>query len=126
VDAIQPDAAAAVVEAYFDALVGHDYERAAALLATDGFRYESPIAKFSRIDDFVQYMSGLGGILHGIERRRVFVDGDDVCHWLVFETQLSERVSTRAVQWTRVIGGRIAFIEVLFDPYRYRLLFEVD
>lgn len=125
-DAIQTASPHAVVEAYFDALTAHDYERAGSLLATQGFRYESPIAKFSRVDDFREYIVGFGGILRGIERRRVFVDGEDVCHWLVFETQLSERVSTRAVQWTRVVDGRIAFIELLFDPYRYRLLFEVD
>jgi hypothetical protein len=116
----------AVVQAYLEALISHDYETLGGLLAPEGFRFESPIAKISGKDDYLQYMVMLGGILRGMEQRRVFVDGEDVCHWLVFETQLSERVSTRTVQWARVVDGHIVSIELLFDPYRYRLLFEVE
>jgi hypothetical protein len=71
-------------------------------------------------------VSVTGGILQRIERRHRFVDNHDVCHWLVFVTQLSERVSTPAVQWARVEDGRIVSIELLFDPHRYRQLFDVD
>lgn len=116
--------ASALVESYLNALVAHDYDRIRYMLASDGFRFESPIANVSNIDDFLQYISLSGGILRDIERRRVFADGDDVCHWLAIETQLSEHVFTRIVQWVRVRDGLITSIELIFDPSPYRLLFD--
>jgi hypothetical protein len=114
----------AVVDAYLDALAAHDHDRVAAMIAPSGFRYESPIANIADRDAFLEYIMLTGGILRGITCRRVFVDGADVCHWLMLDTQVSERVSTRAVQWATVAAGRIIRIELLFDPYRWRLLFE--
>ena len=115
--------AMALVEDYLDALVAHDYDRIRLLLG-EGFRYESPIACFDGADDYVHYLMMTAGILRRIERLRAFADGGDVCHWLRVETQLSERVSTKMVQWTKVADGQITAIDVLFDPYRYRLLFD--
>ena len=114
----------ALVEGYLDALVAHDYERIGAMLSGTGFQYESPIARCDGVDEYLQYLMMSAGILRRIERLRVFGDSGDVCHWLRVETQLSERVSTKIVQWTRVVDGRITRIEVLFDPYRYRMLFD--
>ncbi|MCG6941574.1 MAG: nuclear transport factor 2 family protein [Thiohalocapsa sp.] len=118
------ESARAVVDAYLDALASHDHDAIAALIAPDGFSYVSPIASIHDGAAFLEYMMMTGGILLGIQRRRVFVDGDEVCHWLVFETQLSERISTPAAQWASVQGGRITRIELLFDPHRWRALFE--
>jgi hypothetical protein len=121
-----PQAPLAIVERYLDALAAHDHDALADLIAGGGFRYESPIATITDRDAFLEYIMMTGGILRGIERRRVFVDGADVCHWLVLDTQLSERVSTRAVQWATVADGAITRIELWFDPYRWRLLFEPE
>lgn len=115
-----------VVEHYLDALEAHDHDAVAAVVAPAGFRYESPIATFDDSAAFLEYIMMTGGILRGIERRQAFVDGCHVCHWLVLETQVSERISTRAAQWTTVREGRISRIELLFDPYRWRLLFAAD
>lgn len=113
-----------VVERYLDALTAHDHDALATLIAPAGFRYQSPIATISDTAAFLEYIMMTGGILRGIERLQTFVDGSEVCHWLVFDTQLSERVSTRAAQWATVTDGRISRIELLFDPHRWRLLFE--
>jgi hypothetical protein len=121
-----PQAPQVFVERYLDALASHDHDAVAGLIATGGFRYESPIANIADRAAFLEYIMMTGGILRGIERRRVFVDGADVCHWLVLDTQLSERVSTRAVQWATVADGAITRIELWFDPYRWRLLFEPE
>ncbi len=120
----KPADALSVVERYLDALVAHDHDAVAALISPAAFHYESPIASFDGAATFVEYIIMMGGILRGIERRRVFVDGVDVCHWLVLNTQVSERVSTPAVQWTTVRDGEITRIELLFDPYRWRLFFQ--
>lgn len=119
-------AAQRLVDAYLDAIAAHDTDAARGLLADQGFRYESPIARFDDADAFVHFMAMSTGILQRIDRRHCFVDGDDICHWLVLVTQLSERIATPAVQWAQVRDGRIASIELMFDPYRYRLLFDVD
>ena len=113
------------VDAFLDAIESHDYERARRYLADDGFRYESPISRFSSADDFIQHLSLLGGIVRRIERRKVFVDGEDVCHLLVYVTQLSDKEATKVAHWSRVVDGRIRCIEVLFDTHWYRQLFEV-
>lgn len=115
-----------LVERYFDAILARDDVAVRTCLADRGFLYQSPIGTFTDADAFSQFVSMTGGILYDIERRRTFADGDDVCHWLVFLTQMSERISTPAVQWARVKDGRIVSIELLFDPYRYRRLFDVD
>jgi len=117
-------AARRLVDAYLDAIESHDYERARGLLADEGFRYESPISSFSSADDFMQHMSLMGGIVHKIERLKVFVDGSDVCHFLVFVTQLSDKESTKVAQWAQVADGRIARIEALYDTHWYRQMFD--
>ena len=113
-----------LVDEYLDAIGSHDYERARGLLADEEFSYESPISSFSSADDFMQHMSLLGGIIHEIEHLKVFVDGDDVCHFLVFVTQLSDKESTKVVQWAQVADGRIRRIEVLFDAHWYRQMLD--
>lgn len=117
--------AVAVVERYLDALEAHDYDAVAGLIAPTGFRYESPIASIEDTPAFLEYLMMMGGILRGITRRHTFVDQGHICHWLVFDTQVSERISTRAAQWATVRDGRIVRIEHQFDPHRWRLLFDV-
>lgn len=117
---------AEVVDRYLDAIMRRDDETLRGCLADSGFRYHSPIATYEDPAAFVHFVTMTGGILQRILRRRRFTEGGDVCDWLVFVTQLSERVETPAVQWARVEEGRIHSIELLFDPYRYRLLFMVD
>jgi hypothetical protein len=115
-----------LVDELLDAIERHDYERARGLLADEGFSYESPISSFTSADDFVQHFSLMAGILHKIERRKVFVDGQELCHVLIFLTQLSDKESMKVVLWTRVVDGRIQRIEALFDTHWYRRLFELD
>jgi len=115
-----------LVDELLDAIERHDYEQARGLLADEGFSYESPISCFSSADDFVQHFSLIAGLLHKIERRKVFVDGQELCHILVFVTQLSDKESMKAVLWTRVANGRIQRIEALFDTHWYHRMFESD
>lgn len=112
------------VDEYLDAIESHDYARARSFLADEGFRYESPISSFSSADDFMQHMSLLAGIIQGIERLKVFVDGQDVCHLLVYVVQLSDKESAKVAHWARVVDGRIQRIETLFDTHWYRQMFE--
>ena len=112
-----------LVDAYFAALAARDYEQARSYLADAGFEYTSPIASFDDADDFMEYTMLMGGIVHSIGTRKVFAEGTDVCHFLVFNTQIAEREQTSVAQWSRVEGGRIRRIEVLFDAHQYKVMF---
>jgi hypothetical protein len=59
-----------------------------------------------------------------MEIRRVFVDGGDVCHILTYHYQLSEKDSVDLAHWAQVRDGHIQRIEVFFDSFRYRALFD--
>lgn len=115
-----------LVDAFLAALTRHDYEQARTFLADEEFGYRSPIAAFQSADDFIQYATLSGGIIQAREIRKVFVDGGDVCHFMTFHIQISEKQRIETVQWARVESGRIRHIEVLFDASPYHELFAVD
>jgi hypothetical protein len=112
-----------VVEGYLAARDAYDYERARTFLADSGFSFRSPIARFDSADAFVQYSALAGGIIQSVERRRVFADGPDVCHFLTYRIQISEKQSVEVAHWAQVSDGRIARIEAIFDATAYRMLF---
>jgi hypothetical protein len=114
----------ALVEAYLNAIAAHDYDQARAYLADTGFSYESPISTFRNADDFIQYLSLTGGILQRIQPLKVFRDGDDVCHFLRFVVQISDKESVKVAQWARVANDRIQNLEVVFDSHLYRVMFD--
>lgn len=112
-----------VLEAFFAALRAYDFERMRVLLADQGFSFRSPIAAFDSADLFVQYSAHASGIIRSVEVRKVFVDGPDVCHFLTFRIQISEKQSINVVQWSHVENGRVQRIETVFDASVYRELF---
>jgi len=116
--------ALALVDAYLDAIAAFDYERARSFLADIGFSYVSPISAFSDADDFVGYLSLSSGIVQRMRRRKVFVDGSDVCHILDFIIQLSDKRTVPVAQWAHVTDGRIDSLELIFDGHEYHRLFE--
>lgn len=115
-----------VVEGYLSARDAYDHERARTFLADRGFSFKSPIAQIDSADAFIQYTALAGGIVLSIQRRKVFVDGADVCHLLTYRVQLSEKLSVEVAHWAQVRDGRIARIEVIFDASIYRTLFPAD
>jgi hypothetical protein len=118
--------ALAVVEGYLDAIAAFDYERARSFLANSGFSFRSPISNFASADDFIAYLSLTGGIVQQMRRRKVFVDGQDVCHILDFVIQLSDKRTVPVAQWARVADGRIDSLELIYDGHEYHRLFERD
>ena len=115
--------AQALVETFLRAIEAHDPEGARACLADDGFCYRSPISEFSDADSFIADMTYRTGIVSRLEVRKAFVDGDDVCHFLSVHIQISSRVTVDTVIWSRIVDGRIQWMEILFDAYPYRALF---
>lgn len=113
-----------IVDRFLAAQAAHDSDLARTFLADHGFTYQSPIVAFQSADDFIQYVSFSSGIIQDRRIRKVFVDGDDICHFLTYRIQLSEKQSIEVAHWASVRDGRIARIEVLFDASAYRELFE--
>lgn len=112
-----------VVTDYLAALNAFDYDRARACLADQGFEYTSPSHHFHSADAFIGHITVVGGIVHSSKTRKVFVDGQDVCHILTYRIQISEKQDVATVLWSRVQGGRIVRIEAIFDASLYHGLF---
>jgi len=117
---------AEVVDAYFDAMAARDFDRLRTCLADSGFSHRSPIAAIRDADTYAAYISRVGPVLEGLDRRRTFVDGDEVCAILDYRMRLSEVMVIPVVVWFRVAEGRIYSIETFFDATEYRRMIEID
>lgn len=115
-----------VAHAYLDAINARDFERARGFLADDRFRQRSPIGAFEDADAYVADISRIGAILEGIERRRTFVDGDEVCLVVNYITRMDGRQVTPVVYWMRVDSGKICSIETFFDARGYDEMYPDD
>ena len=115
-----------VVDAYFDAMAARDFDRLRTCLADAGFAHRSPIAAIRDPDTYAAYISRIGPVLESLERRRTFVDGDEVCAILDYRMRLSEVMVIPVVIWFRVTGGRICSIETFFDATEYRRMIDVS
>ena len=112
-----------LVERYLDAVARFDYAVARACLADEDFEYTGPINTFHSADALMRYLELATPIVQRVEIRKAFADGDDVAHFLLVRTQLSEKLSVHAVQWAHVRAGRIDRLEVVFDAHWFRSLF---
>jgi hypothetical protein len=117
---VQPEE---IVDTYLNAVARHDYEGARVYLADTGFSYESPIARFDSADAFMEYSAMNMSIFQRFERVKTFVDGPDVCSFLIVHIQISDKAQVKMVYWARVEDGRIRRMEVLFDASIYQTLF---
>ena len=111
------------VEDYLQCLKDRDYDVARGYLADSGFFYRSPIGTLDNANALVNESFMSSGVVHGFRIRKAFVDGPDVCHMLVFQVQVSDKVDVDVVHWATVEDGRIARIEVVFDAHPYRIMF---
>jgi ketosteroid isomerase-like protein len=109
-----------VAEGFFDAWTGKDFERARGLLHDD-VSFAGPIDSFSDADSYLASLRRLSGIVTGAEKRKVFVDGDDVC--VIYDLKTAPVPSSRTCEWYRVRDGRIASVWVVFDARPFASLF---
>ena len=119
-------AAEKIVTAYLDALEGRDFEKLRTFLSDSRFSYCSPVSKADNADDYIVLVSRVGPILEGIERVRMFVDGNDVCSILKFRTTMETLKEVAVVQLTTVTDGKIVAMEVFFDASEYNIMFDFE
>jgi ketosteroid isomerase-like protein len=104
--------AAEVAEAFFDAWTGKDFDRVRGLLH-DNVSYQDPVDNFSDADSYLASLRQFLGIVQGVEKQKVFVDGDDVC--VIYDLTTAPVPSTRTCEWFTLRDGKIASICVIFD-----------
>ena len=112
-----------VVHAYLDALAGRDFDRARTYLADSGFRYRGPVSAIDGADAYMQDISRVWPILEGIERRKTFISGNEVCDILNIKTRMSDLRITPLVHWATVESGKIITVEVFYDAREYAAMF---
>jgi ketosteroid isomerase-like protein len=110
-----------VAEEFFAAWTGKDFNRARALLHDD-LSFKGPIDAFDDADAYLRALQGLSQIVTGAERRKVFVDGDDVC--VIYDLHTAPVPSAPTAEWYQVRDNRIAAIRVFFDARPFAPLFE--
>lgn len=115
-----PDAAQ-VAEDFFAAWTGKDFERA-RLLLHDDVSFQGPIDSFRDADSYLASLRQLGGIVTGVEKQKVFVDGEDVC--VIYDLKTAPVPTSRTCEWYRVRDGKVASVSVVFDARPFAPLVE--
>ena len=111
-----------IVETYLKAFEHGDFDCVRSCLE-DTFTYQGPTAGFNDPESFIENIWHVGQIIHHIEIRKTFVEGNDVCTIMNFHVHLYERRSVPVVQWAKVEDGKIRTIEVFFDASDYLAMF---
>ena len=111
-----------IINNYIKAIEKGDFEHVRSCLA-DEFSYEGPTASFNDPESFIENFWYVGQILHHIETRKIFVDGNDVRSIMNFYVHFDEPRSVPVVQWATVKDGKIQMIEVFFDASDYMAMF---
>ncbi len=112
-----------IVTAFIDAIEARDFERARGYLSDTQFTYRSPISRVDDADTFITVISRIGPILERIDRRRTFIDGNDVCTILNFRTTMEAIKEVPVVQLATVVAGKIVSLEAFFDASEYNKMF---
>ncbi len=101
-----------VVDRYSKALGSRDFAGARAFLA-DNLRFEGPIDKFDRADDYIKAISALYAMVKGVDPQATIAEGDDVAVFYVLDTPVAK---APVAEWYTVgAGGKIVRIRTYFD-----------
>jgi ketosteroid isomerase-like protein len=115
--------AAQVAESFFGAWTTRDFTRARELLHDD-VSFEGPIDTFSDADSYIASLRQLSSIITGADKKKVFVDGDDVR--VIYDLKTAPVPSPRTCEWYRVHDGKIVSVSVVFDARPSAPLFEAQ
>lgn len=100
-----------VVSRFNRALEAHDFSAARGLLADD-LRFEGPIDRFAKADDYIAAISQLFGMVKGVEHQATIGEGNEVATLYVLDTPVAK---ARVAEWYTVRGNKIIQIRTYFD-----------
>lgn len=103
-----------IVDTYFAALARRDLATVRDLVCDD-LSFRGPLATLDNADDYLQGLEHITAGVTGLQRRRVFRDGESVVQ--IYDVALAVPGQTVPVaEWITVRDGRIASIELIMDP----------
>jgi limonene-1,2-epoxide hydrolase len=103
-----------VVDRYFTALKQKDFAAMRPLLHDD-VSFRGALGTTEGVEDYISGLQGMMATMTGMERRVIFAEGEDVCQ--VYDLILAAPAVTLPIaQWLKVRDGRIARLQVFFDP----------
>jgi hypothetical protein len=123
---VNTPSASDTVDGFLQAIGDRDFEKAATYLDHERFEYTGPTMAHANAAAFIADISRFGPILEGIERRKTFRDGNEICVILNFISSMPLLNKTRIAQWFRVADGKIIAIESFLDAYSYMKLFDAE
>jgi ketosteroid isomerase-like protein len=103
-----------VVTSYQEAMAKGDWKGARAHLR-DNLEFRGPLDTFHKADDYITALQRLYPMVEKVDVKRVFAEGDDVvvlCD-LHFKPPMP---AIYVVEWYGVSEGKIARVQVVFDP----------
>jgi len=100
-----------VVTNFNRALEARDFSAARGYLAND-LRFEGPIDRFDKADDYVRSITGLYRMVKGIEHQATIAEGDDVAVFYLLDTPVAK---APVAEWYTVRGGKIVHLRAYFD-----------
>ncbi len=111
-----------IVLAYQRALGNQDYKTARSYLRDD-LAFRGPLASHDQPEGLLKDLEQLHHIVKGVEMKKVFTDGDDVC--LLYDLVTSNPPATSfTCEWYHVKDGKIATLRVVFDARPFAAMFE--
>jgi hypothetical protein len=91
-------------------------------LVHDDVSFEGPIDSFTDADAYLASLQQLSGIVTGVDKLKLFADGDDVC--VIYDLKTAPVPRSRTCEWYRVRDGKVASVVVVFDARPFAPLFE--
>jgi SnoaL-like protein len=102
-----------VVMGYQRALGSSDWAAARRHLRDD-MTFKGPLAAYDTPEPYLEDLKKLHHIVKGVDMKKVFVDGNDVC--LIYDMITNTPAGTAFIsEWYHVEAGKIASLRVVFD-----------
>ena len=110
-----------VVESYRAALGTGDFATARTFMQ-DNMTFQGPLDTFNTADQYLEASKRLATIIQGIDIKRVFADGDDVC--ILYDMVTNTPAGTAFIaEWYQVKEGKIVALRAVFDARPFAALF---
>lgn len=110
----------------FQQAIGRGDVAAARKYLDDNLSFQGPFDNFDKPEPYLESLGKLHPIVEGVDVKRMFVDGADVC--LLYDLRYALGADKSAgvsfiAEWFQVKGDKIASIRVAFDARPFEPLF---
>ncbi len=103
-----------VVDRYFTAMASKDFTTMRTLLHDD-VTFRGSFGTTNGAEDYIEGIKQTTANTTDLKRRVIFAEGEDVCQ--VYDMVVATpAVTVPIAQWFKVHDGRIAALQVFFDP----------